>query len=547
MSRQGVAAWRDDRAGTELDGASPPECRVWNGGDGMSAEQRCVEARPHRRHLASLALGVLAAPVWIAMAAPPAPTPPPPPSAVGQAFIQSIAVSADYARSGLVVATGSLAPCSKDCVRLWVSRDGGFSWHAAKAQGWSLSRIFLAVDAHGHEGIFSAGSGGILRSDDDGNSWLPAGAGGSPTVLPSYARDGGVVVASTSSQGGDYLLRNSGSSAVIGSGGTANDLHYMVSPDFPASGSYSPALLVAIDSHTRQARVLHCTAAFSCTGGAGLPGTTTDSRSSAATVLYPAGDYAQTGTVFAQTPVGIDKSTDGGQAFLPVPVLPANGATATVTPAFALADGYRESGPVRTAYVAVLQSFVTPMPSSVDSAPGPSQVAAQNHTSGGVYRSNDGGSSWNPVVTSGPFAGGAIALAVAPDGRIFAAYLDGHGDQGLLCSADGGASWHASCPAVGVHARHRSNGAGAGGQNAANGGSGDAVTGAAAGGADNNGGGSGDGTGLPAAAHPDAATGSSHGWWPYLLLAVAVCLGLASILPHTRPRWLSSRRRAQPD
>ena len=45
----------------------------------MSAEQRRVVTRPHRRHLGGLALGTLAALSWVA-AAPTAPTPSPPPS-----------------------------------------------------------------------------------------------------------------------------------------------------------------------------------------------------------------------------------------------------------------------------------------------------------------------------------------------------------------------------------------------------------------------------------------------------------------------------------
>jgi hypothetical protein len=35
---------------------------------------------------------------------------------------------------------------------------------------------------------------------------------------------------------------------------------------------------------------------------------------------------------------------------------------------------------------------------------------------------------------------------MAPDGRLFAGYVDGHGAAGLLCSADG-ASWKATCAA----------------------------------------------------------------------------------------------------
>ena len=105
----------------------------------------------------------------------------------------------------------------------------------------------------------------------------------------------------------------------------------------------------------------------------------------------------------------------------------------------ALSPGYSESDPNHQLYTALLQVF-----NPTAGSPSPP------HSSGGVYRSSDGGSTWAAVGAPGPFDQGASAVAVAPDGRLFAGYLAGQ-YSGLLCSVDG-QSWQASCPAVGGNA-----------------------------------------------------------------------------------------------
>jgi hypothetical protein len=109
--------------------------------------------------------------------------------------------------------------------------------------------------------------------------------------------------------------------------------------------------------------------------------------------------------------------------------VPTSGAAVTTTPMAALAPGYAEAGPIRTLYVAVLQLFSGRPPS------------------GGIYSSHDGGSTWGRVGSPSPLDRGAVAVAAAPDGRLFAGYL-GSGGVGLLCSMDG-AAWEARCPETG--------------------------------------------------------------------------------------------------
>jgi hypothetical protein len=202
--------------------------------------------------------------------------------------------------------------------------------------------------------------------------------------------------------------------------------------------------------------------------------------------LYLSSDFGNDGAVFAQTASGIFKSSNGGGTFTPM-VIGANGASATSTSMMALAPGYRETGPVRTAYAAVMQAFGT---------------GKDMKRTGGVFRTTDGGTTWNAVGNPGPMDEGVLALAAAPDGRLFAAFLTSHVQGGLLCSTDGGATWQVACPVVGTG----SNGVNAAKATNAPGCSGSGC--AAAGGA-TPASGSGSGAGAPAAASSLPATGGA--------------------------------------
>jgi hypothetical protein len=271
-------------------------------------------------------------------------------------------------------------------------------------------------------------------------------------------------------------------------------------------------------------------------------GVAPSSMTTAGTLLYLSDDYAEHGSVFADTPMGIQKSVDGGATFTPLAVAPADGATVSATPMMALANGYREAGPVRTAYAAVYQAFNT--------------GNGQSRTGGGVYRTVDGGSTWTPLATSGPFGGGALALAAAPDGRLFGGYAALTGDYGLVCSSDGGTTWQASCSPVGTHARSAtapgastgscSAGTCAGSASSANGQAGaGADAGTSPGTRRTAEGGSGIGSGVGSSAVARTGLSTSHPW-TYVLLAAAALLGAVAVGPPARRllRRAAGRRRS---
>jgi hypothetical protein len=403
-----------------------------------------------RRVLAPTALAAVVVTLSGSTAGIAAPSPsyyqvPPRPSAIGPAFVTWLTVSPAYRHTGLVAATGTLTKCSKNCIALWISHDGGHAWHRAAAEGWQPSRLAIGVDAHGRDVLYGEGGRFLMRSTDGGETFQPAGGGSVPTVLPGYAADGSLAVAAAG-QGPDYVIQGGAAHDVAGSRDQDVDLQFVTAPTYPNGGSFSPALLAAMDPNTQKPLVLRCAADLACASPTVIPQAVTSwSMTTVATLLYVSDDYAESGAVFADTPVGVSKSLDGGATFTPLNVVPTGGADRTATPAMALAPGYREAGPVRTAFVSVYQAFGV--------------GTRQAHTAGGIYVTSDGGTTWKGLATTGAFAGGSQAVAVAPDGRLFASYTDEYGNDGLLCSTDNGASWQVSCPAVGDAASTAASGA----------------------------------------------------------------------------------------
>ncbi|MGI8609330.1 MAG: WD40/YVTN/BNR-like repeat-containing protein [Candidatus Dormibacteria bacterium] len=278
------------------------------------------------------------------------------------------------------------------------------------------------MDARGRETLFDSSPPGLVRSDDLGDSWRVVGPQGTPTVAPAFARDGAVAVAAPR----DYLLKGTVAAAVEGSGGKLLDQAFAFGPDPAAASGLSDRLLVGADSASRLPIIQQCDASLTCSGSATLPGASTFSLP---VTLYPSSSFERDRVVFAQSGRGIYKSNDGGRTFDTLTV-GASDATATSTPMLALDSRYRELGPNRTLVAAVFQVFGSRKPSA---------------SGGGVYRSLDGGQSWTSLTAGTPLEAGASAVALAPDGRIFAGFFPSRSSHaGLLCSTNGDA-WNPSC------------------------------------------------------------------------------------------------------
>jgi hypothetical protein len=342
-----------------------------------------------------------------------------------------IAVSPAYRQTGLVLASVNAPHCSQECLHLWASHDGGATWERSPASGWGQGRFFIAATSGGGEAIFGEATSGLQRSDDGGATWRTVGPPGSPAVSPGFARDATVVVASAGSSSSDYVLRGGSQSVASGSGGTWTDLGFMLAPSFPVGGRYAPVLLSGADPHSQVPVVEQCDASLVCTTATTITGA---GPWALPVMLYPSSTYSDDGAVFAKAGRSIYKSTTGGRAFVPLSVLPDSGGSVTAYPMISVAPEYREAGPVRTVDAAVLQV-------TVDQAD-----PRRSRSTGGVYRSLDGGATWSRLGSPSPLDSGASAVAVAPDGRLFAGYVGGaQGGAGLLCSTDG-SRWAPACP-----------------------------------------------------------------------------------------------------
>jgi len=369
--------------------------------------------------------GGIAAVLAIATPARAATLAPPAPSAVGNEAVPAISVSPAYARTGFAVAMAYEfgSGCGQDCVHLWATHDHGASWSRLPATGWQRGLPAIALGP-GNREVVLAGGAQVQRSDDGGTTWhTVVTSKGAPDAGPPFGADGTLAVAG---QGGQDLLVHPGGSTtpVAGSGGAATDVQFAYAPEFPSSGRYAPLLLSALNTQTGTTLVEQCTATYDCSSPATLA-TAQKMPGNATLVLSPG--YAVDGTVFAVEPTALLKSTDGGRSFAPL-TIGAPGAAATSVGSLALDADYATN---HVAYAAVLQIF-----------------AGKAATVGGVYRTADGGTTWTKVGSPGPMDHGATSLALAPQGHIFAGYVEqGASAAGGLECWDG-VAWSAFC---GVH------------------------------------------------------------------------------------------------
>jgi hypothetical protein len=225
----------------------------------------------------------------------------------------------------------------------------------------------------------------------------------------------GIVVAVPG--GHDYIVDAAGVHPVPGSNGADVDLAFATwsASTRPRAG----ALLAAADRNTGADVVLHCDASMTCTDPTPLAG-----GQSADVSLVVGSGGAPHGFVLARTATLLYGSHDDGRTFSPI-ALPASEAVSYTTVAGAAIGPGREA-----VYVALLRVV---------------QAGASAATTGGVYATQDGGRTWRSVgASSGPLDEGATSIAVAPDGRMLAGYVNSRGRAGLVCSDDG-ATWRSSC------------------------------------------------------------------------------------------------------
>lgn len=336
------------------------------------------------------------------------------------ALVKSIALAGDYATSHRVYAVGARASCQKDCMLLLTSSDGAGHWAAAPARGWAGGDV-TAARRDGHDAVLSATGAGVQVSLDGGATFsAPAGPAGRIGVTDPALPDAAV---SGSTAPALYRVAD-GSVRALPAFDLKNATFYL-SPAYAAPTG--PAALVSgTDRTTGFPVVERCDAALVCDQRTVLGSKNDVPR------LFLSPRFDSDGVVAATTVGGTAfLSRDHGGTFTPITVQPpvVDSAIQTVqaiafTPDY---DGTRRTGAVYASTLSVLK-----------------KPDGEKTVYGGVYKAADPHGPWAKFGGASLLDTGSTAVVAAPDGRVYAAYVDAlRGKAGVLCAR--GSRWGSGC------------------------------------------------------------------------------------------------------
>jgi photosystem II stability/assembly factor-like uncharacterized protein len=345
--------------------------------------------------------------------------------------------------SALYVGTGQYATG-----QVHRSIDGGASWSAVSAGLPTGQVLALAVAPSGAEVLYAASSdGGVSMTTNDGSEWTPRSAGLREEMIRSLAvspSDPSIVYAGT-----DVYLSGNG----VHQGKRRGRRWGPISSGHTYDG---PVKAIAVDPTDRNRLFVamndYCDGCdngaieLSTDGGK----TWVDVSPSNGAVEDVAIDPFDPNTVFVASvfsPTGLYKSTDGGQSWTDagfdvsyVTDLAMDPSTPGVAYAGTAGVGVYKTvdGGATWLGTGLPAVFVTDLAVSPSN---PSVVYAGATSSGGVWRSANGGSTWSEV--GGPLPDGFVVRAVVVDPRdadhVFVAPFG----AGVYETEDGGATWSA--------------------------------------------------------------------------------------------------------
>lgn len=335
--------------------------------------------------------------------------------------VTAITVAADYAQTHTVYAVAQLPNCQTACAELLRSPDGGASWTRAMAQGWQPGGL-TSVRFQGGAALVAWSQNTIAMSLDGGDRFTDFAVSGTPTYA---AADGaGIDVMISSDSGSSRLaLPQAREQSVRGAADLASAAVSFTTA-YPAPPPGVPAAIaLGVDRTSGTARLEPCDASLSCAAPIPVP-------TGGAVVSSPA--FMHDLTFFLLGAQGLERSTDGGRSLAPITVMePGPQTVITTVSGLAFSPDFDAVARRGVVYAGVISATKTGHSGSL---------------SGGVFRSGDTGTTWTRIGAAADLATGVSALAMAPDGRLFAgAYEFGNGAGGVYCNAGG--TWRRTCPA----------------------------------------------------------------------------------------------------
>lgn len=329
---------------------------------------------------------------------------------------KSVVVSSEGSSHRTVYAAGMKECPTPPCHVLFASNDGGATWRRASAEGFSGYTLLLPPG--GGDTIFAMSSSGLQKSTDAGETFAPvSSASGNPAISPMFDQgDPRILIGSATLQEyRDDTGRTVPAGLLVPA---AAQPSVAFSPDYRNDGLVLVGAMRPDPTRNfMQSFVYRCEETEACPGTA-LPG------SVGAPQLRPSPRFGEDGLMYAFQSAILARSDDGGRSWLRTPI-----------PADAW-SGIRD---------VVLRSDPSSGKTTVFVA-----AVGIGGAQGGIYRSDDGGTTWavSPVSLEG-FYGGAGHLALVDTGsstRILAAGAL----HGIACSDDLGVTWSKRCQPLGA-------------------------------------------------------------------------------------------------
>ncbi len=319
--------------------------------------------------------------------------------------INSVAASPNYEEDRTLFAAGRV-PCPKtSCMVLFVSRDGGATWHRQQSADFHGHTVLLPPSYPSDTRIFAMGDSGLEVSTDGGSTFdLVVPLQGDVAISPLFNRQDPRILIGASVVT-EYWANNdlAKPATLIGPAGTWLTIAF--SPTYVDDHTVFVGGIRPDASGKMRPTVSRCAASIceNVVFDAGFD----------APRLRPSPGYRHDRTVYAFTSDVLFRSIDGGTTF------------SSASPSFARDGSFRDVLVTRNGEL----------------------IAAVGHnvpSQSGLYRSKDGGVTWSGTRVRVPgFEAGVSRIIALPDGRLIAL---GAG-SGLACSADGGRTWSARCDA----------------------------------------------------------------------------------------------------